>query len=352
MSTIEVRVDTAYPDNVASARVRVGNHRSRLLEHGISLDYQPSLTNQEHATLASGASVFAKGRALLSAARRARGSRQFDGPDLLMVHRLRFISPLPGYDPPDRLDVYDIDDALHIGTAGEGNRRFSWLKREPKRFRQYVALTRLTIAGNSYLADKVTQLGGTTEVVPSCVDTAAQGVRAHEEVEVPTVGWMGSASTAQYLRPVVESMAQMNSTSTRLRLRVIGGDPGVSAPWIEVQRWSRETEKDALASFDIGVMPIPDTEWAKGKCGYKILQYFSAGVPAIASAVGVNRELVGRERGILVGGDDDWAPALEALACDADARRELGANAREFVEQRYSFNVWSPRLAELLRGLC
>jgi hypothetical protein len=123
------------------------------------------------------------------------------------------------------------------------------------------------------------------------------------------------------------------------------------ASWIEHRPWSLATEAADLASFDIGIMPLPDTDWARGKCGYKILQYFSAGVPAVASPVGVNSELIGSDRGLLAASTTDWHSALERLIDDAAERRERGAAAREFVEREYSYQRWAPELAALLHSV-
>ncbi len=136
-----------------------------------------------------------------------------------------------------------------------------------------------------------------------------------------------------------------------MELVLVGAGTSFDAPWITSLPWTPESEKDALASFDIGIMPLPDDEWTRGKCGYKLLKYFAAGVPAVASPVGVNRAIVGEERGVLASSSDDWFEALEMLVRDAQARREMGFNARQFVEAKYSYERWAPELAGMLKSL-
>jgi glycosyltransferase involved in cell wall biosynthesis len=143
----------------------------------------------------------------------------------------------------------------------------------------------------------------------------------------------------------------MNSNQVRAKLVVVGAEEDIKAPWIESRPWSLRTEAADLASFDIGLMPLPDTEWTRGKCGYKILQYFAAGVPAIASPVGVNTNLVSDERGRLAESEWEWKRALEELIEDAEARREMGNAARTFVEREFAYQRWAPDLASLLRSL-
>ncbi|MCB0830825.1 MAG: glycosyltransferase family 4 protein, partial [Solirubrobacterales bacterium] len=134
-------------------------------------------------------------------------------------------------------------------------------------------------------------------------------------------------------------------------LVTVGAGDQLQAEWAESHPWTRESEKGFLASFDIGIMPLPDDPWTRGKCGYKLLQYFSAGVPAIASPVGANLEILGPDRGRFASSEAEWLEALEALILDSATRREMGANARSFVEENYSYQRWAPRLAEMLRSI-
>jgi glycosyltransferase involved in cell wall biosynthesis len=271
--------------------------------------------------------------------------------DLLLVHRLRLINPLPGVDPPRRLDVYDLDDALFVGSAAFMNRRFQWAKQEARRCIECLRRARLGIVGNSFLADHARQYGRRVEVVPSCVDPARQPVHSHGPTDVVTIGWIGSHTTLEYLRPILPTIAQLNEHHRRAKLVVIGGDTGIRAEWLEHREWSLDTENREISAFDIGIMPLPDTVWTRGKCGYKVLQYFAAGVPAVASPVGVTAELVSDDRGILPSSREEWHSALELLINDVDERRERGANARAFVERNYSYQRWAPDVAALLHSV-
>lgn len=329
--------------------MRVASFEPFLHSHGIDLNYRPALTGNEYAILASKASAARKAAVLVKSASRVALSRPVH--DLLLVHRLRLLSPLPGIDPPRRLDVYDIDDALFLGSAADVNRRFQWAKQEARRSIECMRRARLVIAGNCFLAGKAREYARRVEVVPSCVNPERQAVRVHAPAEVVTIGWIGSHTTSTYLEPVLPVIAQLNEDCVRARLVIVGGDPGLRADWIEHHSWSLASEADQLARFDIGIMPLPDTEWVRGKCGYKLLQYFSAGVPAIASPVGVNPGLIGGKRGIIASSPQEWRLALEQLITDVERRRESGAAARAFVEREYSYQRWAPELAALLRSV-
>lgn len=315
----------------------------------MALDYRPTLTDDEYRVIASDARVAPKVMSLAASTARAALSRPPDGP--VLVHRLRLLSPFPGLDPPRSLDLYDIDDALFLGSPAEVNRHFQWAKQEARRCVTCLRRARLVLAGNSYLADQARRHATRVEVVPSCVDSTAQPIHEHRAKEVVTIGWIGSPTTAPYLQAVIPVLARLNEGRPRAKLVVVGGETGVNEPWIEHRPWSLASEGSDLAGFDIGIMPLPDTQWARGKCGYKILQYFSAGVPAVSSDVGVSRELIGDERGLLASTAEEWRTALELLIDSADERRERGTAARRFVERHYSYEHWAPIVAELMRSV-
>ncbi|MHB1468798.1 MAG: glycosyltransferase family 4 protein [Solirubrobacteraceae bacterium] len=349
-TTLRVLAETAYPLSAPSPRVRVASFTPFLRQHGVALDVHPTMTDAEYAVISSRASVLRKSCVMAAAQSRAVLHHSPEH-DLLLVHRLRLLAPLPGVDPPRRVDVYDLDDALFIGSTAAANRRFRWAKQEARRCIEYLRRAKLVIAGNAFLADCARQHARRVEIVPSCVDPARQGLRVHEERDVVVVGWIGSRTTSAYLPAVLPAIERLNRDRLRAKLVLVGADPALEAPWIEHRPWSLATENADLASFDIGIMPLPDTEWTRGKCGYKVLRYFAAGVPAVASPVGVAPELIGQDRGLLAASSEDWHAALEQLIADVEERRQRGAAARQFVERHYSYRRWAPELASLLRSV-
>jgi len=341
---------TAYPDRTPGPRVRIAGFAPHLRPYGVQLDYRPTLTNAEYEVLSSSASPGRKAALLTRAAARA-AVRKPPRHDLLLIHRLRCLTPVPGLDPPNRLDVYDFDDALYLGSTSDTNRSFHWAKQEARRCRAYLQRARLVIAGNSFLAEQARKHARRVEVVPSCVDPSRQQVHEHGEAETVTVGWIGSPTTSVYLKPVLPVFDRLNAGRLRARLVVVGATTPTRARWIEHRSWSLESECRDLASFDIGIMPLPDTDWARGKCGFKALQYFAAGIPVVASPVGVATGLVGDDRGLIASSTEDWRAALEGLIRDPLERRQRGANARKFVESQYSYQTWAPHLATMLRSV-
>lgn len=333
--------------------MRVLGFAPLLIGEGVDLRYRPCLNDDEYAgLLSSTVTPLQKARILERSGLRAlrQAARREDG--LLLVHRLRLLTPVPGLDPPRRLDAYDFDDALFLGSMAPANASFGWVKQEARRCVQCLRRARLVIAGNGFLADAARRHArGRVEVVPSCVLPEQQPLHQHEAKPVVTLGWIGSQTTVSYLTPLLEVLGRLNRQRLRARLVVVGGHLEASFPWLEQRPWSLAQEGRDLASFDVGLMPLPDTDWARGKCGFKLLQYFAAGVPAVASPIGVNRSLIGSARGRLASTPEDWISALEALVEDPQERAERGAAARRFVESHYSYARWAPELGGLLRAL-
>jgi glycosyltransferase involved in cell wall biosynthesis len=166
------------------------------------------------------------------------------------------------------------------------------------------------------------------------------------------IGWSGSASTLRYLevlRPILVQLARRR----RYRLRVMYNGPGHRWDGLDVDwlPWSRATEIEGLLRMDIGLMPQPDEEWAKGKCGLKALQYMALGIPTVASHNGVLPEIIGHGRsGLLADRPDEWLECLVRLLDDWTLRAAIGRAGRETVRERYSSAKHAPRVAAALRA--
>ena len=121
---------------------------------------------------------------------------------------------------------------------------------------------------------------------------------------------------------------------------------------LEILPWTEETEVSLIQSMDIGVMPLHNTDWARGKCGYKLIQYMACGLPVVASPVGVNKDIVEHGvNGLLAETDAEWRSAIKTLLADAELRRRMGAAGCRKVEEYYSLQIWGPRVAQMLRGV-
>lgn len=154
------------------------------------------------------------------------------------------------------------------------------------------------------------------------------------------IGWTGSHSTLKYLEGLTSVLGMLEQKYDNLSLLVIADKaPQLSLKRMIFKKWSKDTEAEDLAAIDIGIMPLPDDEWTKGKCGFKALQYMAMGIPALVSPVAVNRIIVQNgQNGFWCSGDEEWIEKISVLIEDVALRKQLGAKARIFVEQHYSVN--------------
>jgi hypothetical protein len=315
---------------------------------GVTVDFAPSMSSAEYSLVSTPGISPRKAVALLRGFARS-AHRDDEKADLTLVHRLRSLVPGPGERAP--LDVYDFDDALYVGSTAAHHTQLRTFKREAARCISYMRRARMVLAGNDVLADAANRYSRRVEVIPSCVDPTLQPLRQHAEVETLTLGWIGSRTTSAYLTPVLDVMNSLHGRGCPVRLVLMGADRSLIAPWIEHRTWSVEAERQMLTEIDVGLMPLPDDPWTRGKCGYKLLRYFSAGLLVIASPVGVNQQLLTDGRGFAAVTPGDWTRAIEAVIGDVGGRQQMVSAVRIFVEREYSYQVWAPRVAELLRQL-
>ena len=247
--------------------------------------------------------------------------------------------------------VFDFDDAIWIHSISEANRRFAFLKNVSK-IPRIVELAHTVIAGNEYLATWARSHSRNVHVIPTCVDTERFSPPTSRPASGPvTIGWSGSPSTFSHLRPLLPALERVKTRyQDRVRIRVMG-DPSFShAPLaLKGEAWNAEAELALLREMEIGLMPLPDDEWTRGKCGLKGLVSMSMGAATVMSPVGVNTEIVQHDvNGFLARSEDEWVELLSRLVDDAALRRRIGAAGRQTVVDRYSVARWQDPLADLL----
>lgn len=209
------------------------------------------------------------------------------------------------------------------------------------------------IAGNAYLAERAKAAGAPrVELVPTVVDHQRYTPRNSTDNQRPVIGWIGSPSTQKYVVGIRDALDKACKAHDA-RLMLVGASPQVVSELpgldVEVVPWSEDREAELIRKMDIGIMPLPDGPWEKGKCGYKLIQYKACSVPVIASPVGVNVDLVnGSQSGLLAGSTADWESALQQLLESAEQRAKLGASGRQAVEETYSLQIQAPVLRRIL----
>lgn len=242
-----------------------------------------------------------------------------------------------------RTMLLDVDDAIFL--------------RHPAKFEAVARMCDAVVAGNRLLQQRIEPLNPNVAVIPTCVDLERYSVKPAKSTQSrPVLGWTGTSSNLPYLGMIAEPLRRL-AREVPFELRIIADDAAplrkmdFSGVDLRFVRWRERTEIRDISAFDIGLMPLPDTEWTRYKCGLKIIQYMALGVPAVASPVGANTEIVGRgENGLLAKSADDWQQALTQLLLDREYRTVLGSAGRATVESRYSILAQLPRWVEVLEA--
>lgn len=245
--------------------------------------------------------------------------------------------------------VFDFDDAIWVRYVSPSNRYFSYL-RFPGKTRTLVRGAHRVMAGNPHLRDWAQRFNPNVDMVPTTIDTDLYRPLPPRHNRVPVIGWTGSFSTEQYLEAVKPALVRLRQRR-EFRLVVVGGG-AFQAPGLEVEHrpWRSATEVADLSDFDIGLMPLPDAEWERGKCALKALQYMALGVPPVVSPVGVNAEVVrDGQDGLLAVDAQAWEMALDRLLGEPSLRDRLGRSGRARVEESFSAAVYGPRVAATFR---
>lgn len=347
---------TKYGMRAASARQRFGLYEPSFAEAGIALDFAPLLPDSHVANLSAGrrtspwtiaAAYGRRARALLTAARRA---------DVLWVHCETFPF-LPAW--VERLTlltgrpvVFDYDDAIfHMYDDSPSAAVRTLLG---GKLRPLIAGAAAVTAGNEYVADYARRLNNRVLVVPTVVDTDRVRPSPHPRSSLPVIGWIGSPSTWPYVEPLLPILRQLAADGLARTLIVGAGRAAerLASAGVEFRPWAEQREISDLQEMDIGIMPVPDAAWERGKSGFKLIQYMAIGIPSIASPVGVNAAvLADGQAGITATSAAEWEASLRALLADGERRRRLGAAARTLAVENYSLTAQAPRLIELFRSL-
>lgn len=270
--------------------------------------------------------------------------------DLLYLHRKLF-SPLEFWyiRQKARRIVYDFDDALmyRSSSSKKPHSRSRRLK-----FGYMMKRVDHIIAGNQFLKSEVLRYNPNVVVVPTTIDLSRYTLKKDSDRGGPvTIGWLGSSSTLKYLKRLVPTLEKVARKYPGVQLKIVCDQFLESSVLPVIKKpWSSDDEEADLKSFDIGIMPLSDDLWSKGKCGLKIVQYFGVGLPVVCTPVGVNRDIVeDGVNGFWARDEKEWEDRLLKLIEAEALRREMGLEGRKTVERSYCFEVNAPRILEVLK---
>lgn len=333
-----------YPSGKApSQRFRFEQYYSFLEEAGFTYEVAPFLDDHTWSILYKPGHFFGKAWGIIKGFfRRLLLLFRVSGFDFVFIHREAapigppffewMISQVLG-----KRVIYDFDDAIWIADTSDNNKIASRLKWHDK-VSSICKWAYKVSCGNTYLQEYAKQYNRNAFVVPTTIDTENlhNQVKAHEPGK-PVIGWTGTHSTMRYLDLVVPAISQLEKKYDFTFQVISNKAPDLPLQSVTFKPWNKETEIQDLLDFNIGVMPLEDDAWSKGKCAFKALQYMALGIPALVSPVGVNSEVVDHGRnGFICTTTEEWYQAIELLLLDNQDRIDKGREARQKIVQHYS----------------
>lgn len=247
--------------------------------------------------------------------------------------------------------IFDFDDAIWLNDTSNANKHFSFLKK-PKKTAEICKLATTVIVGNKYLADYAKQFNKNVVIIPTTLNTYSNNCllwTSKIRKSKVCIGWAGSGTTTKHFETAIPVLKKIKEKyGNKIYFKVISNQYFKNEVKFKFTQWKIETENQELLEFDIGIMPLPDDQWSKGKCGFKGLQCMSLGIPVVMSAVGTNCDIINNgKNGFLASTEEQWVEYLSELIDNQELRQRIGENGKQTVEDKYSFDVWKKKYLNL-----
>lgn len=333
------------PDRSPSQRFRFEQYLTYLIENGYYCKFSWLLDSKDDKTFYTHGKLLQKSWIVLkSLGKRLNEILQASDYNIVFVQREAFMLGTSFFEKRfakrTKL-IFDFDDSIWLQNVSKANKFFSWLKNADKT-KEIIGVADIVFAGNKYLADYAKEFNNNVVIIPTTIDTDWYKPVEKSEKEKICIGWSGSITTIEHLETRMNALEQIkNKYKGKVYFKIIG-DGSYYSDILHTKGlpWSKETEIQDMIEFDIGIMPLPDSEWAKGKCGLKGLQYMALAIPTIMSPVGVNSEIISDgENGFLAENDKEWVTKLSLLIDSLELRKKLGDAGCKTVEEKYSVHA-------------
>jgi len=254
---------------------------------------------------------------------------------------------------PARL-VFDFDDSIWLNDTSDGNKKLAWMKRTGKTA-EICRYADMVTPGNEYLAEYARNYCRNVLVIPTTIDTSYHKPTIfRKNSDAVCIGWTGTSTTLKHFYTAIPYLSEIKKIfGKRVYFKVIAN----VTTWnqdldVNLVSWTKENEINDLAEFDIGIMPLPDDKWSRGKCGFKGLQCMAMGIPVVMSPVGVNTEIIEHgSNGFLANTHEEWIQYLSLLIESKTLRDNLGSAGRKTVEDKYSVNAIAPLFVSAIEKL-
>lgn len=347
------------PDRSPSQRFRFEQYIQYLKEQGFDYDFSYLITPEDDKFFYKPGNTIKKMRVVArSYAQRYKDAMKASTYDIIYIQREAFMTGSTYFEKVFSESaakvVFDFDDSIWLSNVSEANKKFNWLKNSGKTA-NIIKLADMIFAGNQYLADYARQYNENVEIIPTTIDTDE-----YQRLDIPNedgkicIGWSGSITTIQHFEYAIPFLKKVKEKfGDKVKFKVVGDGSYKNVELgIEGLPWRKDTELADLSSFDIGIMPLPDDEWAKGKCGLKGLQYMALEIPTLMSPVGVNAEIIqDGDNGFLATDIDEWVDKISKLVESAELRKEMGQKARQTVLDKYSVQALKDTYLRLFNSL-
>lgn len=343
---------TLYPESAASSRYRVGQFVPFLGRLGIECSVAAALSEAQYGTYKrQGACLGSLRYHVTELSRRVAQLVHAGRHDVVVVQKALLSVYLKGM--PDLLRryarriVYDIDDAVHLASPNPVPLYWRWWE-DREQIVKLFGMSDLVLAGNHWLKAEAERCGARAVLFPTVVDTGRFVPAVEAKTQHHTVGWLGNPSTTPSLSVIGADLSLLEN----VRVVLMGAEPA-KVPWknTEIVPWSLESEVPFVQRLSVGLMPLEQTDWSRGKCGLKALQYMACGVPCVATPFGAALDIIRHgETGFFADSAREWVEAVERLR-DPSLRRQMGEAARADVEERFSLKKAIPEMAKWLNAV-
>ena len=337
----------------ADIHYRVYQYKEQLLQHNINLSIIPFSSYLLRRVMYRSGHMLIKMAAVLESLLRWLPAIQRADGILIQREALPFGPPIiERYLAQSKPLIYDFDDAIWIQSHSRANGRLARWLRPATKTQQLLQLSQLAFAGNPFLATYARQYASQVEVVPTTVD-CSHYTPVTKSNALPVVGWIGSHSTTAYLETIMPALQEVAHTDM-FKLYIVGADRHFELPGIACVNlpWSRLREIHDFQTLDIGLYPIPETEWALGKCAFKAIQYGAVGIPTICSPVGFNTTVVQHQAtGLYASDHAEWVTALRTLVRTPALRAASGAAARQHIATHFNAQIYGNHIATRISNI-
>ncbi len=350
-----------HPLEGPSSRYRVYQYLPYLRDHGLDVEVRPFFSSRAASIIYERGTMATKiGATLLATLSRAADLMRAGRFDLVYVLREAFPFGPPFFEHTfKRLAgkmIFDFDDAIYTHSLAYSNpldRLRDWNKTG-----KVIRLSNHVVVGSEYLGEYAREFAASdnnVSIIPTVVDTEVYCPPPEREYsERVNIGWIGTPRGSEhYLRPLLDTFKSLWKRHKDIGFTFVGAEPFETGDVpVDFKKWRLDEEVSDLQSFDIGIMPLTDDAETRGKCGFKLIQYMSVGIPVVCSPVGANLEIVREgETGFFVDSNSEWHKRLESLIEDIKLRRKMGERGRRAAVESYSLHVTAPRLLEIILGV-